>query len=113
MYLLAQLTPSVQPSLVQTYGPALIAALALVYNGFMHYKASLQSSATRDAEILSLRDWTKQHEKEAKQRDEQIKALGEIAASLKATVEGQDKRIALLEDDLKDRMSANRRAHRG
>lgn len=52
----------------------------------------------RDSEIEDVQDWKKEHQKEAQQRDAAIAELSAIAASMRATAQGQDRRLVLLEE---------------
>lgn len=71
-------------------GPALI-ALGLVFNGFV-------TLIRKDQDVANLSKWKTEHEIESRKRDEGIAELKTIAAAMKATAQGQERRLEMLED---------------
>ena len=96
-------------SFVHDYGPALVATVGLVLNGLILLKAALVASGRRDADIEAIQKWTDNHEEDAKQRDQQISQLKELASASKEMAKGQERRLQMLEDRREDGTSETRR----
>lgn len=83
----------------------LIAVAGLVLSAFVQLKAALVSSKAaaaaagrKEAEAEELQEWKVEHEREARQRDRQIAQLTSLASSAKATQDGMERRLHMLEE---------------
>ncbi|MCU1304928.1 MAG: hypothetical protein JWQ87_5212 [Candidatus Sulfotelmatobacter sp.] len=87
-----------QSTFVHDYGPALIAFAGLLLHGLLSFASSMMNAGRRESDLDSVREWKLTHEEEAHQRDQAIAQLKEIAASSKATADGQERRLRMLEE---------------
>lgn len=77
--------------IVHDYAPAVCIVVGFIIQALLLH-------GRRESEMQAMQEWTKGHQKEANQRDVAISELKQIAAAMKATAEGQDRRLELLEE---------------
>lgn len=80
-----------------------------VANAVTWYKLSLKKAAREEAEKEHVSIWRVQHQQESDERDKTIQRLDKLITEVTATNKGQEVRIKMLEDEMRD----NRRNNRG
>jgi hypothetical protein len=87
---------------VHDWGPTVISLMAYAVATFTWFGAHRATRAVTDDALRTLVDWRKVHEEEAKQRDDGIAELREIAAAMKATADAQGRQLGLMQQELRD-----------
>lgn len=89
-------------SLVHDYGPTVISFVVYTVSGLWFLRAHSKEVGTREASLAGIVEWKEDHEREGKQRDEQLNALRVIAAASQATAKAQGDQLALMQQELRD-----------
>ncbi len=96
---------------VHEYGPTLISATVYLVSGILLLRTAGKRAGKDEASLADVMRWKDDHERESKQRDDQLSALREIAASSTATAKAQAEQLKLIQQELRDHRIALQGKH--